>query len=238
MLLTIAAGCRPEAKDFESSLVRNGSGNRIFLHVRNKNPRSNFYCKMYAGHKVNILGGATDLMGCSPKCDLEASDTLFKDGKLHIEEYFPSNINESQEARIYCDSNSSSGYILVATPSLPCIGNGCPADGGTTTGGGGGGGGGMPPGDPGDLDAFVIGNQVNLTWPNVLNEDGYKIERTVDDSGSPDNMLWGEIADVGADITDYQDPGLASGTYWYRIKAYNGDGESGYYTMVSGVIIP
>jgi hypothetical protein len=62
---------------------------------------------------------------------------------------------------------------------------------------------------------------VDLTWTdNAGNEDGYRIYR----GDSPTTL--GLIATIAADSTFFQDSALARKTYYYyKVCAYNGDGE-------------
>jgi hypothetical protein len=65
-------------------------------------------------------------------------------------------------------------------------------------------------------------DQISLSWSNVANEWGYKVER------SPNGWSgWEQIATTWADSTSYVDSGLsADTTYYYRVRAYNAvDGE-------------
>jgi hypothetical protein len=73
-------------------------------------------------------------------------------------------------------------------------------------------------------------SQVSLAWTdNSTNETGFKIERSPNGSNS-----WSQIATVAANTTTYTDSGLAaSTTYFYRVRAYNGDGDSPYTNVVS-----
>jgi hypothetical protein len=71
---------------------------------------------------------------------------------------------------------------------------------------------------PSNLQALAVSvTQVNLTWinncPNVSN---FRVER------SPNgNTGWTERAIVGANVPNYSDTGLTSGTvYYYRVRAY------------------
>jgi uncharacterized protein YkwD len=71
--------------------------------------------------------------------------------------------------------------------------------------------------------------QINLSWTdNSDNESGFRIER------SPDGTTWTEIATVGANVTTYSNTGLTCNqTYYYRVRAYNAQGNSGYSNTVS-----
>jgi fibronectin type 3 domain-containing protein len=72
---------------------------------------------------------------------------------------------------------------------------------------------------------LVAPRAAKLTWTNVANETGYRIERRVD--GSPE--AWREIRAVGADVTTITDDGLEPGkTYLYRVRAFNASGNSPY----------
>jgi hypothetical protein len=64
--------------------------------------------------------------------------------------------------------------------------------------------------------------QIDLSWTDTTFENGYKIERW---NGSS----YAQIATVGANATAYTDTGRTAGkTYYYRVRAYNNIGDSGY----------
>jgi hypothetical protein len=71
---------------------------------------------------------------------------------------------------------------------------------------------------------------LTLNWnDNSNNEDGFLIERSLD------GTTFGTIGDVPADVTTYEDADLAPQTeYFYRVRAYNTFGNSGYSNVASG----
>ena len=79
---------------------------------------------------------------------------------------------------------------------------------------------------PSGLSATAVSQtQIDLSWTdNSDDEDGFKIER------SPDGTTgWTQIATVGAGVTSYSDTSLTCDqTYYYRVRAYNANGNSGY----------
>jgi len=84
-----------------------------------------------------------------------------------------------------------------------------------------------PPAAPSDLVATAAGSdQIDLTWTdNSSNEVGFKIESC----DGKDCSDFAQIATVGANVTSYQDTGLATSTdYYYRVYAYNAAGNSAY----------
>jgi PKD repeat protein len=82
-----------------------------------------------------------------------------------------------------------------------------------------------PPVAPTNLAAAAVSSsQINLSWTDNSNDEtGFAIEQPV--SGG----LWAQIAQVGANVTTYANTGLvATTTYQYRVKAFNGAGDSIY----------
>jgi Galactose oxidase-like, Early set domain/Fibronectin type III domain/Kelch motif len=77
-------------------------------------------------------------------------------------------------------------------------------------------------------------SQINLSWSdNSSNETGFKVER------AKNGKAFKQIAAVGANITTYADTGLrASTTYRYRVRAYNGAGNSNYSNIASATTNP
>jgi len=95
-----------------------------------------------------------------------------------------------------------------------------------------------PPAAPSDLGATAVSqSQIDLSWKdNSGNEDGFKIELSRGNEDgfkielSPNGTSsWIQIATVGANVTSYSNTGLNCGlTYYYRVRAYNAGGDSGY----------
>jgi hypothetical protein len=88
------------------------------------------------------------------------------------------------------------------------------------------------PAAPSNLTATAVStSQINLSWTdNSNNETGFKIERC--EGNACTNFA--EIAQVGANVTTFSDTGLSRNTrYRYRVRAFNGVGNSGYSNIVT-----
>jgi len=82
-----------------------------------------------------------------------------------------------------------------------------------------------PPVAPTNLAAAAVSSsQINLSWTDNSNDEaGFAIEQPV--SGGS----WALIAQVGANVTTYASTGLVpTTTYQFRVKAFNGAGDSIY----------
>lgn len=103
---------------------------------------------------------------------------------------------------------------LVATGGRLNANNALSADLSTTT-----------PAVPSALTATASGTNIILSWDdNSTVETGYYLERKKGSSGA-----YAQIASLSADAKSYNDGGLdTSATYYYRVKAYNPNGESAY----------
>jgi hypothetical protein len=89
---------------------------------------------------------------------------------------------------------------------------------------------GTVPAAPSGLSATAVStSQINLTWnDNSTNEDGFKIER------SSNNSTWTQIGTVGRNATTFSSTGLsANKTYYHRVRAYNVLGNSAYSNTAS-----
>lgn len=89
---------------------------------------------------------------------------------------------------------------------------------------------GTPPDAPSALSAAAVSvNQVNLGWiDNAVDEYGFYIERSLD------GINWADLDVAGEDVTVYLDVSVFPNvTYFYRVRAYNGSGDSGYSNVAS-----
>ncbi len=90
------------------------------------------------------------------------------------------------------------------------------------------------PSAPSGLTAVANSNNINLNWTdNSNNETSFIIDRAV---GGPTGWVLG-YATVSANTTSYTDAGLADGTYYYRVKARNADGDSAYSNVANATIL-
>lgn len=93
-----------------------------------------------------------------------------------------------------------------------------------------------PDAAPTSLTATAISStQINLAWTdNSSNEDGFQVERSPNGSTS-----WTLIATTAANATTYSNTGLTEATtYYYRVRATNASGNSGYTSVASALTYP
>ena len=96
------------------------------------------------------------------------------------------------------------------------------------------------PAAPAEVKAKVISaNQIAVSWlDNSRNENGFRIERALDD-GSTYPMTWTQIAMVGAGKTNISDVNAMTNViYNYRVRAFNGSGNSLYSLPIAVRIAP
>jgi hypothetical protein len=104
---------------------------------------------------------------------------------------------------------------------LLTLGVGCPWSGKKTTGSSG-------LKAPTNLVATVNGTVIVLTWDdNSDNEDGFKVERNLDDE-----WTWSTLHSVGANVTTVTTPNPTGGYFKYRVYAFNAKGISDYSNVV------
>lgn len=121
-------------------------------------------------------------------------------------------------AGTYCyrvRSHNGSGFSSYALSTPPCVsvaGGGSPPDG---------------PAAPSNLVAVKVSeSRIDLSWAdNSSDEKGFKMQRMVD--GGAWRAIW-----HSRNTTGYTDAGLPAGSYCYRIRSYNDDGNSPYVLSV------
>ena len=81
-----------------------------------------------------------------------------------------------------------------------------------------------PPAAPTGMSASAVSTSaINLSWTDASNnESGFTLQRSLDGSSN-----WVGIADLGVGMESHGDHGLEAATqYFYRLRAWNGDGVS------------
>ena len=75
---------------------------------------------------------------------------------------------------------------------------------------------------------------IHLTWnDNAGDETGYKLQR------SPDGSAWSDLVTLPANTNSYDNTGLPASTlYYYRIRAYNGGGDSAWSNTAFATTLP
>jgi glucuronoarabinoxylan endo-1,4-beta-xylanase len=96
------------------------------------------------------------------------------------------------------------------------------------------GGAGTPAAPSGLVATAVSGSEIDLTWTaNATNATAYLVER------SSDNVIFSQIASLGASATSFANTGLpGSTTYFYRVRAGNGGVFSLYSNTASATTLP
>jgi hypothetical protein len=76
----------------------------------------------------------------------------------------------------------------------------------------------------------VSASQIDVTWDDVADETGYRVERSPNGSSG-----WADVSgNLAAGTTSYSDTGLTASTqYFYRVIAFNGVGDSTPSTVVN-----
>ena len=88
-----------------------------------------------------------------------------------------------------------------------------------------------PPAAPSNLTLQVVSySQINLAWvDNSSDEGGFWVERCQGTVASCNGASFVQIAQVGANVTSFNNTGLsAQTTYTYRVRAFNAGGASSY----------
>src|SRR6185369_9243881 len=91
------------------------------------------------------------------------------------------------------------------------------------------------PSAPGTITfGSITSASVNLSWPQVIGNSGYQIDRSLD------NSFWSSnVGTVGQDVTTFTDNGLSPGTlYYYRVSANSAGGFSATSAVQSTITTP
>lgn len=89
------------------------------------------------------------------------------------------------------------------------------------------------PSAPSSLTATTVSDvRIDLAWTdNSADETGFKVEESANDQAN-----WVEISDVAANTVSLIRIGRTAGTrYYYRVRAYNGDGNSAYSNVAMAI---
>jgi len=84
---------------------------------------------------------------------------------------------------------------------------------------------------PVGLWTYASTTAVRVLWTDQSqNEEGFRVER------GTDGVNFSEIGTTGPSAGNYEDSGLSSGTYYYRVRGYNTVGNGSYSSTTSAVI--
>ena len=83
----------------------------------------------------------------------------------------------------------------------------------------------LPPPAPTGLDSISLSSySIGVIWSNVPDALGYRLERRMDEESS-----WSVLAELLDGEAGYMDTNVVEGLrYWYRVYAFNAQGDSGY----------
>lgn len=83
------------------------------------------------------------------------------------------------------------------------------------------------------LMGIVYGATATLSWQdNSNNEDGFKIERALGQTGT-----FAEVGQVAIDVITFVDTTPDNQLYCYRVRAFNAAGDSSYSTVACGTAL-
>jgi hypothetical protein len=94
---------------------------------------------------------------------------------------------------------------------------------------------GVPPNAPTGASATAQSTSaITVSWQDASSDEtGFRVQRSADGSTN-----WTLVATLGANVTSYQDTGLTAGTtYYYRVRAYNAAGNSGFSNTASATTL-
>lgn len=135
----------------------------------------------------------------------DADDTTFQDGGLSAGTSYVYRVQA-------CNAVGCSAFTSEASASTPALT--------------------VPPPPSGLSAEGISASEIRLRWTdNSDNESRFEVQRRSGSGGGG----WDDIADVGANVTEYIDAGLPEDTrYTYRVRACNAAGCSGYSAQDDG----
>jgi peptidyl-Asp metalloendopeptidase len=173
-------------------------------HNKENTAYSGWYSYSY-GYRRCTTDGFLDIM--SYPCSGAPKISVFSNPSVYHNGYPTGVANVADTARTLNETATTvAGYMVGSSASTTTV-----------------------PASPSSLAASsVTYNSVSLTWlDNATNESGYKVERSLD------GVTFTEIASLGAGTRNFTNSVSASTRYYYRVRAYNSAGVSGYSNTVS-----